>query len=94
MKSLPPQYARPRLAATPKFLKTALFVRLVLPEDLPRGAVDREDVRVVRRHVEGAADRERVRLLAAPRVGIDREEVLRVDAAELPHVRGRDVRQR
>ena len=35
MKSLPPQYARPRLAATPKFLKTALFFGLCCQRIFP-----------------------------------------------------------
>ena len=68
--------------------------RLSLPEDLPGRAVDREDVGVVRRHVERAADRERIRLLAAARVRVEPQEVHRVHAAELVDVRRRDLGQR
>ena len=64
----------------PKFLKNAAVRRLVLPEHLARGAVEREDVVVVRRHVELAADRERVRLLPAAHVRVELLEVERVGA--------------
>ena len=95
MKSLPPQYASPRFAATPKFLKTRAVQRLVLPDrSCPVGAVDREHVGVVRRDVERAADRERVRLLAASDVGVALLEVDRVDATELVDVRRRDLGER
>ena len=72
MKSLPSQYARPRFATMPKFLKTALFRGLYCQMHLPGGAVEREHVVVVRRDVEAAADRERIGLLPAPDVRVER----------------------
>ena len=50
----------------PKFLNMPLFGGLYCQITLPVGAVEREDVVVVRRHVEAPADRERD-TTAAPR---------------------------
>jgi hypothetical protein len=67
---------------------------LVLPEDFPAGAVDREDVVVVRGDVQLSADRERIRLLPLLDVGVELEEVDVVRALQLVDVLRVDVVQR
>ena len=66
----------------PEVLEERAVRRLVLPDDGARGAVEREDVVVVRRHVERAADRERIRLLPAAHVRVELLEVHEVVANE------------